>query len=137
MGQTLRDWQSMVDQWVQEAGGGYWSPLSNLARVTEEVGELARLVNHLYGEKPKKETEAAQELGIEICDIIFALICLANREGLDLEAEFERMMEKYRARDLGRFAARDLGRFASAEPDFAQERNADHEEGLAGDPYSS
>ncbi len=104
MAQTLRDWQAEVDRWVAEAGGGYWAPLSNLARVTEEVGELARLVNHLYGEKPKKSSEAAQELGIEICDVIFALICLANREGLDLEREWERMMEKYRARDQGRFA---------------------------------
>ncbi len=116
MGKTLREWQAVVDEWVGEAGGGYWSPLSNLARLTEEVGELARLVNHLYGEKPKKDTEAAQELGLEICDIIFVLMCLANREGLDLDAEFERTIAKYRARDRGRFAS------GSPNPN---ERNAD------------
>jgi len=105
MGKTLREWQEIVDEWIQQYGGGYWEPLSNLARVTEEVGELARLVNHLYGEKPKKPTEAEQELGMEMCDIIFALICMANREGIDLEASFQRMMAKYRTRDRDRYVS--------------------------------
>lgn len=103
MGKTIADWQREVDEWIQRYGGGYWAPLANLARVAEEVGELARLVNHLYGEKPKKPDEAAQELGIEICDIIFALICMANREGINLEAAFEEMMAKYRVRDRNRY----------------------------------
>ncbi len=106
MAQTIRDWQQTVDEWIQQFGGGYWPPLSNLARVTEEVGELARLLNHLYGDKPKKDTEAPQELGVEICDIIFALICMANREGIDLESSFAQMMEKYRTRDHDRYQRR-------------------------------
>jgi NTP pyrophosphatase (non-canonical NTP hydrolase) len=103
MGKTMAEWQQIVDDWIQTYGGGYWHPLSNLARVVEEVGELARLLNHFYGEKPKKPTEAEQEMGIEICDIIFALICLANREGIDLEKSFEQMMAKYVKRDTNRF----------------------------------
>lgn len=110
MGKTLREWQNMVDEWVQTDGGGYWAPMSNLARVAEEVGELARILNHLYGEKPKKPTEEAQDLGIEICDIIFALICLANREGIDLEESFEKMMTKYRIRDRDRYVKKDSRR---------------------------
>lgn len=104
---TISDWQEMVDKWVQEIGGGYWHPLANLTRVAEEVGELARLLNHLYGPKPKKPSEAEQELGIEICDIIFALICLANREGIDLETSFGQMMQKYETRDRNRYTQHD------------------------------
>ena len=103
MAKTVHDWQEIVDEWIQEVGVGYWSPMANLARVTEEVGELARLVNHLYGPKRKKPTEAQQELGIEICDIIFTLICMANSQGVDLEESFERMMHKYRTRDRNRY----------------------------------
>ncbi len=104
MAKTMHEWQEMVDQWIRECGGGYWLPMSNLARVVEEVGELARLLNHLYGEKPKKPNEEKQELGIEICDIIFALICMANREGIDLEESFAKMMDKYQTRDRDRYA---------------------------------
>jgi NTP pyrophosphatase (non-canonical NTP hydrolase) len=103
MGKTMREWQEIVDQWINEFGGGYWAPMSNLARVTEEVGELARLINHLYGEKRKKASEAEQELGIEISDIIFALICLANSQGIDLETSFEQMMTKLTTRDRYRY----------------------------------
>ena len=103
MAKTMHQWQETVDRWIQESGGGYWAPMSNLARAVEELGELARLLNHLYGEKPKKSSEEQQELGIEICDIIFALICLANREGIDLEASFEQMMDKYQTRDRNRY----------------------------------
>jgi NTP pyrophosphatase (non-canonical NTP hydrolase) len=106
MGATIADWQRTADEWVSEtgSGGGYWPPLSNLARVTEEVGELARLVNHLYGPKKKKNGEAEQELGIEICDAMFALVCLANSQGIDLDESWTRMMEKYKRRDRGRYS---------------------------------
>ena len=104
MANTLRQWQEIVDQWIQEVGG-YWPPLSNLARVAEEVGELARLLNHLEGHKPKKATEAEQELGMEICDVIFALICLANSQGIDLETSMEQILRKYRTRDRYRYVA--------------------------------
>ncbi len=100
---TLRQLQHEVDEWIQTYGGGYWSPLANLARITEEVGELARLLNDLYGPKPKKPTEVPQELGEELCDIIFPVICLANAQGIDLQASFDRVMDKYRTRDRNRY----------------------------------
>ena len=100
---TVRDWQRDVDEWVMSIGGGYWTPLVNLARIAEEVGETARLVNHLYGPKSKKPTEAPQELGIELADILFAVICMANSEGIDLQDSFARVMEKYRVRDKDRY----------------------------------
>jgi NTP pyrophosphatase (non-canonical NTP hydrolase) len=75
-----------------------------LARVSEEVGELARIINHLYGPKPKKAEEDAQELGEEIADIIFALICLANSQEVDLEDSLQGVIEKVWSRDRNRFA---------------------------------
>ena len=103
MGQTVREWQEIVDEWIRKVGGGYWPPLVNLARVTEEVGELARVVSHEHGPKRKKPSEADQDLAMEMCDIIFALICMANSLDIDLEDSFERMMRKYWTRDRSRY----------------------------------
>lgn len=100
---SLRELQQEVDDWVQSWGGGYWSPMSNLARIVEEVDEVARLLNDQFGEKPKKETEPDQDLGLELTDIMYAIICLANSQGIDLQESFERMMEKYRTRDKYRY----------------------------------
>jgi NTP pyrophosphatase (non-canonical NTP hydrolase) len=100
---TLRQFQADVDTWIQAVGGGYWSPHENLARIAEEVGELARLLNHLYGPKPKKASEAAQELGEELADIVFALICLANSEGIDLGESLEGVIAKVWHRDRDRY----------------------------------
>lgn len=105
---TLRGMQTEVDQWVQGAGGGYWRPLAILARMTEELGEIARLVNHLYGQKPKRADEAAQDLGIELCDLVYTLVCLANVADVDLEQSWREMMKKYRTRDRHRYAGRDV-----------------------------
>ncbi len=100
---TLREVQQQVDIWVQEVGKGYWSPHEMLARMVEEVGETARLINHLYGPKKKKESEPTQELAGEIADIMFALVCLANSQGIDLQEAFEVMMAKYTTRDKERY----------------------------------
>ena len=100
---TIKDFQSDIDDWIQMAGGGYWSPHANLARITEEVGELARLINHLYGPKPKKSTEASQELGEEMADIVFAIICLANSQAIDLEESLEGVLAKVWQRDRDRY----------------------------------
>ena len=100
---TVRDWQREVDEWVRSDGGGYWEPLVNLARIAEEVGETARLLNHLFAPKPKKATEASQELGMELADILFAVICLANSQDIDLQDSFDRVLEKYRVRDKDRY----------------------------------
>ena len=102
-GKTMHQLQADVDAWIQGPGGGYWSPHVNLARIAEEVGELARLINHLYGPKPKKPEEAPQELGEELADILFLLICVANSEGIDLEASLQQVLDKVWKRDLNRF----------------------------------
>jgi NTP pyrophosphatase (non-canonical NTP hydrolase) len=100
---TMNELQADVDAWIQAVGGGYWSPHANLARIAEEVGELARLVNHLYGPKPKKATEARQELGEEMADIVFAIICLANSQGIDLGASLQQVIAKVWERDRHRY----------------------------------
>lgn len=100
---SLRDAQRIVDEWTREQGWEYWQPLSQLARMTEELGELARLVNHLYGEKPKKLEEPEQELGLEMADILFTMLCLANSQGIDLQVAFQNVLDKYRVRDANRY----------------------------------
>jgi NTP pyrophosphatase (non-canonical NTP hydrolase) len=102
-GITLRQAQRLVDAWMSRQGWDYWQPLAQLARLTEELGELARLINHLFGEKPKKPGEAEQELGLEMADLLYTMICLANSQGVDLQAALERTLEKYRLRDAERY----------------------------------
>jgi len=102
---TLGQLQQDVDAWIQAIGGGYWSPHVNVARLAEEVGELARLVNHLYGPKPKKASEEAQELGEELADILFVLICLANAHRIDLDKALQQVLAKVWERDRNRYAA--------------------------------
>jgi NTP pyrophosphatase (non-canonical NTP hydrolase) len=103
MSKTMQQYQVEVDSWIQAVGGGYWSPHANLARIAEEVGELARLINHVYGPKPKKPDEAAQELGEELADIVFAIICLANSQDIDLGASLQEVLEKVWHRDRDRY----------------------------------
>ena len=100
---TMSEFQTEVDAWIGSVGGGYWSPHANLARISEEVGELARLINHLFGPKPKKTSEASQELGEEMADIIFALICLANSQDIDLEKSLQQVIDKVWVRDRDRY----------------------------------
>jgi NTP pyrophosphatase (non-canonical NTP hydrolase) len=99
----ISEMQAEVDRWISQFEEGYWQPLSMLARLTEEVGELAREINHRWGEKPKKPEEAEADLALEIADILFILICLANSQGIDLEDAFQKMMRKYRTRDSQRW----------------------------------
>ena len=91
--------QTRVDRWVSQFEEGYFHPLTNVARLAEEVGELAREVNHRYGEKTKKPEEPVGDMAMELADILFVVICMANREGIDLEDAFDRMMAKVEARD--------------------------------------
>lgn len=104
---TLRDAQALVDTWMADRGWEYWHPLSQLARLTEEMGELARVVNHLYGEKPKKSTETLQDLGLEMADVVYTLICLANSQGIDMQSSLEEVLKKYRHRDADRYPTAD------------------------------
>lgn len=95
--------QSRVDTWISRFEEGYFHPLTNMARLSEEVGELAREVNHRFGQKTKKPEEPPGDLGMEMADILFVLICMANREGIDLQEAFDRMMAKVESRDEGRW----------------------------------
>lgn len=103
----LREAQARVDAWIGQFEEGYWPPLVNLARLTEEVGELARLLNHRYGPKTKKPDEADQDLALELADVLFVLIVLANEQGVDLQDALERTLEKYRLRDSERWERKD------------------------------
>lgn len=104
---SLQDAQREVDEWIGLFQEGYWHPLTLLARLTEEVGELAREVNHRFGQKHKRQDEPEQDLEEEMGDIIFVLCCLANATGSDLERGFSRTMEKLRQRDAYRFPRKD------------------------------
>jgi len=100
---SLSDAQRRVDAWVGQFEEGYFHPLTNLARLTEEVGELARELNHRFGQKTKKPGEPPGDLAMELADILFVLICIANREGIDLASGFDRMMAKVESRDAARW----------------------------------
>jgi NTP pyrophosphatase (non-canonical NTP hydrolase) len=100
---TLRDAQARVDAWISRFEEGYWPPLSNLARLIEEVGELAREMNHRFGHKPKKADEPEQDLAIELADVLFVLLVIANEQGIDLDDALGRVLEKYRTRDAARW----------------------------------
>jgi NTP pyrophosphatase (non-canonical NTP hydrolase) len=103
---AFREAQVTVDDWIRQYKEGYFTPLTNLARLSEEVGELAREINHRFGQKPKRPEEAAGDLGAELGDILFVVICLANSQGIDLDAAFAGVMEKVRTRDADRWTRR-------------------------------
>ena len=100
---TMRDRQQTVDRWISQFEAGYFDPLTNMARLSEEVGELAREVNHRYGQKTKKASEPDGDMAMEMADILFVIICMANREGIDLDDAFDRMMAKVEHRDDSRW----------------------------------
>jgi len=106
---SLGEAQRRVDAWISQYEEGYFHPLTNLARLTEEVGELAREVNHRFGQKTKKQDEAEGDLAMEMADILFVLACMANREGIDLQAAFDRMMTKVETRDRDRWRKKGEG----------------------------
>jgi NTP pyrophosphatase (non-canonical NTP hydrolase) len=104
---SLTEAQRRVDAWISQYEEGYFHPLTNLARLAEEVGELAREVNHRFGQKSKKPGEPEGDLAMEMADIIFVLICMANREGIDLQEAFDRMMAKVESRDRDRWTRKE------------------------------
>jgi len=95
--------QEKVNEWVSQYKIGYFKPLEILAQITEEVGELARELNHIYGPKKKKQSEQKNEIGEEMADIIFAIICLANSLDIDLDKKFEAIVNKRYSRDKDRW----------------------------------
>jgi len=105
---SLQDAQARVDRWISQFEEGYFHPLTNMTRLSEEVGELAREVNHRFGQKTKKPEELDGDLGMEMADIVFVLICMANREGIDLQAAFDAMMLKVETRDANRWTRKSV-----------------------------
>jgi len=95
----LPEAQAQVDAWISQFQEGYWPPLTNLARLIEEVGELAREMNHRFGEKTKRADEPDQDLALELADVLFVLLVIANEQGIDMEEALDRVLEKYRSRD--------------------------------------
>ncbi|MCR8642258.1 nucleotide pyrophosphohydrolase [Paenibacillus sp. N1-5-1-14] len=100
---SLQDLQNEVHEYISQYKEGYFSPLSMLARMTEEVGELAREVNHEFGEKPKKSTEEANSIEMELGDILFITICFANSLGIDLTEAHDKVLNKFNTRDANRW----------------------------------
>lgn len=104
---SFRPIQKEVDDWIAQFDEGYFPPLPMLARLTEEVGELARVLMHEYGGKRPKPGEDLGDAAGEIADAIFVLVCLANSLGVDLDDAFAAMMRKYRERDAERWTRRE------------------------------
>lgn len=99
----IKDYQKRLDEWAQQFDNPYWKPHEILARLTEETGELAREINHIYGPKKKKAEEETKDLGNEMADIIVTLMCLANSQKIDLDEAMERVFDKIDKRDTNRF----------------------------------
>lgn len=104
---TMRIMQQEVDDYIQQFKTGYFSPLGQMARLTEEVGELAREVNHHYGEKTKKDSERSNTVEEELGDVLFVTIIMANSLGIDLTEVFDQNMKKFNRRDRFRFERKD------------------------------
>ncbi|MBL7862089.1 MAG: nucleotide pyrophosphohydrolase [Cyclobacteriaceae bacterium] len=99
---TLQEAQLQVDQWIKTHGVRYFSELTNLAILTEEVGEVARIMARQYGDQSEKETDKNKDLGEEMADVLWVLLCLANQTGINLTEAFTRNLEKKTVRDKDR-----------------------------------
>ncbi|SCT04476.1 pyrophosphatase [Staphylococcus caeli] len=103
MMKSMKEMQIEVDNYIGQFKAGYFSPLANLARLTEEVGELSREINHYHGEKKKKASEAENTIKAELGDNLFVLMCIANSLDIDLTESFDETMQKFNTRDKHRF----------------------------------
>jgi NTP pyrophosphatase (non-canonical NTP hydrolase) len=99
---SLKEFQKKIDDWILNHGG-YWPPLSMFSAVVEEIGELAKEINYIEGNKPKKPNEQSKKVGEELADVIFAIICIANYYKIDMNDELDRVIEKFTQRDTNRF----------------------------------
>lgn len=100
---SLADYQKKIDDALQPFEKPYWAPLSQFARLAEEVGEVSRILNDAYGDKPKKSDEVHKELADELADVLFVVLALANSEGIALDEALNRSIDKLRTRDRDRF----------------------------------
>lgn len=99
---TLREAQEKVDQWIQTIGVRYFSELTNLAQLVEEVGEVSRIMSRTYGDQSFKHSDLGTDLGDELADVLFVLICIANQTGVDLQQALARNLQKKTERDATR-----------------------------------
>jgi NTP pyrophosphatase (non-canonical NTP hydrolase) len=102
MEKDLNALQAQVDEWIKTVGVRYFSELTNMAMLSEEVGEVARIIARRYGEQSEKESDKAKDLGDEMADVLFVLICLANQTGINLQEAFDKNMAKKTERDATR-----------------------------------
>tara|TARA_R110000868_G_scaffold363537_3_gene625848 strand:+ start:1456 stop:1782 length:327 start_codon:yes stop_codon:yes gene_type:complete len=99
---TLEQAQKAVDDWIKEYGVRYFNELTNMAQLTEEVGEVARIIARRYGEQSEKDSDKDKDLGDELADVLFVIICLANQTGVDLQAALKKNLDKKTKRDSTR-----------------------------------
>lgn len=114
---TLEEMQARIHTYISQFREGYFTPMTLVVRLTEELGELAREVNHVYGEKPKKQTEAEGSIALELGDLLFVIGCMANRLGIDLSASFDAVMNKFETRDKDRWTRIDTQSNGSPDAD--------------------
>ncbi len=100
---SMQDMQQEVDAYISQYKEGYFPPMSLVVRMTEELGELAREVNHTFGEKKKKQGESESSIALELGDMLFVMICMANSLNIDLQAAHDKVLEKFRTRDADRW----------------------------------
>ncbi|MHB1195693.1 MAG: nucleotide pyrophosphohydrolase [Lutibacter sp.] len=98
----IKNAQIVVDNWIKEHGVRYFNELTNMAQLTEEVGEVARIIARRYGEQSEKESDKGKDLGEELADVVFVVLCLANQTGIDLQAAFDKKMDIKTKRDHDR-----------------------------------
>ncbi len=99
---NIKNAQQIVDNWIQQHGVRYFNELTNMAQLTEEVGEVARIIARRYGEQSEKESDKNKDLGEELADVLFVVLCLANQTGIDLQEAFDNKMEIKTKRDHDR-----------------------------------
>src|SRR6056297_779733 len=99
---NINDAQKAVDEWIQEHGVRYFDELTNMAQLTEEVGEVARIIARRYGEQSEKESDKAKDLGEELADVVFVVLCLANQTGINLQEAFDKKLDLKSQRDKDR-----------------------------------
>jgi NTP pyrophosphatase (non-canonical NTP hydrolase) len=99
---NIKNAQEVVDDWIKDHGVRYFNELTNMAQLTEEVGEVARIIARRYGEQSEKESDKDKDLGEELADVLFVVLCLANQTGVDLQQAFDKRMDKKAKRDHDR-----------------------------------
>ena len=99
---SIQNAQQQVDDWIQNHGVRYFNELTNMAQLTEEVGEVARIIARRYGEQSEKDSDKGKDLGEELADVLFVVLCLANQTGINLQESFENKLEIKTKRDHDR-----------------------------------